>query len=151
MALQGAQVLFATHLVTCYYHSVTNYRISSLKNSILLVAALGLLGCSAQLSQKLPQPSGYDAIRFRQQVTVQDHAVNKVRFPAGGLFISDRQSSDGRDAYCGLAFINSSPAPLEVCIGYEAPTGIVIGLGSNLYEVKRSVPVGSITEVKVNP
>ena len=65
--------------------------------------------------------------------------------------MSDRQSSDGRDAYCGLAFVNKSPIPLEVCIGYEAPTTIVIGVGSNLYEVKRSVPAGSITEMKVNP
>ena len=122
-----------------------------MKNSILLIAALGLLGCSAQLTPKPPQPTGYDAIRFRQQVTAQDHAVNTFRFPAGALFISDRQSADGRDAYCGLAFINSSPAPLEVCIGYEAPTTIVIGVSSNLYEVKRSVPAGSITETKVNP
>lgn len=116
-----------------------------------LIAALSLgfafSGCG-QISP-LPQPSaGYETIKFRSAISVRDHAFNLYHFGAGSTFVADRTTESGL-VYCGQAAINDDPRLLSVCLGFKGGNTIVIGPGSGIKEVERTLLSGTIESVRM--
>lgn len=114
---------------------------------IALAGSLLLTGC-VSVDPVTPGPGGYDAIEFTRATVVQDHAFNQYVFSAGRRFIADRRAKDGRPLYCGLLTVNSDPKPYDTCIGFEAPSTIILGPGAGFKEVRRLQPEGTIRRMK---
>jgi len=112
--------------------------------SLMIGASMiGLTAC-VTVDPVTPGPSGYDAIEFTRATVVRDHAFNQYVFSAGRRFIADRRAKDGRLLYCGLLTVNSDPKPYDTCIGFEAPSTIILGPGAGFKEVKRTQPAGTV-------
>ncbi|GHB47589.1 hypothetical protein GCM10007094_41100 [Pseudovibrio japonicus] len=111
----------------------------------LFLLALG--GCAATI-EPIPQPeSGYSALRFRQAAQVRDHSINIYIFSAGSTFVNDRKEKD-MPVYCGPATINDAQT-YTVCLGYKGDDTIIIGPRAGFKEVTRTLPSGTLEEVKV--
>lgn len=117
-----------------------------LRTISVICIALGTIGCAGSW-QPIVQPApGYDAIRFRQVVQVDDHAVSTYLFSAGTVLVADRMTEDYGPVFCGNAWLNGMVFP--TCVGFEGDTTLVIGPGAGFKEVRRQVPPGSVERFK---
>ncbi len=121
-----------------------------MRNFGTIFACLAALTACVSVDPITPGPKGYDAIEFTRVTLVRDHALNIYTFPAGRRFIADRRAKDGRKLYCGLLTINGDPRPFDACIGFEAPSTLVIAPGVPLKEVRRPQPEGVVKRIKAN-
>lgn len=117
------------------------------KVGTILVCLTALAGC-VSVDPVTPGAQGYDAIVFTRATIVQDHAFNQYVFAAGRRFIADRRAKDGRPLFCGLLTLNNDPKPYDTCIGFEAPSTIILGPGEGFKEVRRPQPAGTIRVIK---
>ena len=120
----------------------------TMKRLALLIAVAVSLSACVSVDPVTPGPGGYDAIEFTRATVVQDHAFNQYVFSAGRRFIADRRAKDGRPLYCGLLTLNNDPKPYDTCIGFEAPSTIILGPGEGFKEVRRPQPAGTIRVIK---
>lgn len=118
-----------------------------MRRRALILATFALTGCIA-VDPIQPSAEGYDAIEFTRVTLVRDHALNMYTFPAGRRFIADRKAKDGRSLFCGLLTINGDPRPFDACIGFEAPSTLILAPGVPLKEVRRPQPEGVIKRIK---
>ena len=109
--------------------------------------ALGLLmsGCGITYWQ-IEQPlDGFEAIKFRKSVSIEDHVGNIYFFGAGVTMIGDHYTEQG-PLYCGPA---TGAGVSGACVGFEAPNTIVIGPTAGFKEVRRTIPLDSFVRLKV--
>ena len=102
-----------------------------------LIIATGLIinlsACS--VSQVIGPPAeGYEAVRFKQPVSVRDHAINTYTFNTGSTFIADHQIPHGVDGpiFCGIAFRNDVLFAAPTCFALEGDTTLVLNAGCDL-------------------
>jgi hypothetical protein len=93
---------------------------------LLLASALLLMGCGSQTPIARPA-DGYDAIRFRSTVVI-DNPFWSMTFPAGSVFTKDRINGSYGPVYCGHGSVNGGRV-LEICIGVEPPNILILGPG----------------------
>lgn len=110
-----------------------------------LVAALGLFGAGCTTVEvTMPPVGGTDAIVFRANARIRDHAMNYYLFSPGTTLV-DR----GDGSYCGPALLSSMPQYLDVCVGVRGDDILVINKGAFLKEVERQVPPGTFIRTKI--
>lgn len=113
---------------------------------VLLIAL-----CACAVSEPMTPPTeGYAAVRFKQPVSVRDHAINIYTFPAGSTFVADHQFPNGVDGpiYCGMVLVNDVFSTVPACFALEGNTTIILNAGCAApsalgCRVKREIPPGS--------
>jgi hypothetical protein len=115
--------------------------------STLVGLLIGLSACASYNRPIEPPVEGYQAIRFKQPVSVRDHAINTITFPTGSTFVADRQFEYGT-VYCGLAISNEDRSPSRSCVGLEGDTTLVI-YPDSFKMVRREIPAGSVERFRM--
>lgn len=123
-----------------------------LKNAGRLIVITSLIGlCACSVSEPITPPAqGYAAVRFKQPVSVRDHAINIYTFTTGSVFIADHQFPNGVDGpiYCGIALRNDSVYTVPTCFALQGDTTMILNAGCALpsalgCRVSREIPAGS--------
>lgn len=124
-----------------------------------LITALGLiisLSACAGPQAIAPPAEGYQAVRFKQPVSVRDHGINIFTFTTGSTFIADQQFPNGMDTpiYCGIALQNGVLFSVPTCIALEGDTTLFLRANCNLpsplgCSVRREIPAGSFERFRM--
>jgi len=127
-----------------HFRCITSLRICQF---LILMLVLAIAGCgTTRLLAK--SASGYDAIRFNQTFELRDHSINTYTFQVNSVLINDREIEGSQQkVYCGQIPINDQP--LQTCVGLEDLNTIVIGPGAWFKEVRRKVPEGALSLIKL--
>ena len=109
-----------------------------------------LCACSASEPMSLPA-QGYPAVRFKQPVSVRDHAINIYTFQTGSIFVADHQFPNGvaGPIYCGIALRNDILFSAPTCFALEGDATLILNAGCALpselgCRVRREIPAGSV-------
>jgi hypothetical protein len=93
---------------------------------------------------------GYAAVRFKEPVSVRDHAINVYTFPTGSTFIADQQFPNGVNGpiYCGTALRNTVLYTVPTCFALEGSATMILNAGCALpselgCRIRREIPAGS--------
>jgi hypothetical protein len=122
----------------------------------LLAAPLSACGSTHQIIE--PVAGEYEAVRFKREVSVRDHAINTFTFMTGSTFIADRKLPDSKyeSVYCGIGFVNGELSKTPICIAIEGESTLILrpNCTTELLElvgcgVKRTIPTNSIERFRV--
>jgi len=121
-----------------------------------MVLLVVLCGC-AESEPMTPPPAGYPAIRFKQPVSVRDHAINIYTFTTGSTFVADHQFPNGVDGpiYCGTALRNDIIYPNPTCVALaNGDTTLILNAGCALpsalgCRISREIPPDSIERLQM--